>query len=166
MILKRPLEKTLLAVTGENLSHDFMRLLFSSIYYRFLHVSLLLKMKSKRSTDRQRSKLVILNVFSVILTLAVVLYFQLNPSTPGTSNNQLKLWPITLNQHYPSDQLRTVKKISDVLGHRLVNGTNEEWDVMWSFEFPFDNFPEKLVGLKPHQLINHFPGITFLTNKM
>lgn len=82
------------------------------------------------------------------------------------SIRQLNYWPIIQNVWNPNDNLRTMKRVFDRLGHRMVNGSEEPWDIMWSLEFPFDRFPEKLGNLKPHQRINHFPGMTFLTNKM
>lgn len=38
---------------------------------------------------------------------------------------------------------------------------------MWSFEFPFDKFPEKITNstIKPNQKINHIPGTPFIANK-
>lgn len=38
---------------------------------------------------------------------------------------------------------------------------------MWSIEFPFDKFPEKITNstIKPNQKINHIPGSPFIANK-
>ncbi|XP_070505805.1 probable tubulin polyglutamylase ttll-15 [Chironomus tepperi] len=36
---------------------------------------------------------------------------------------------------------------------------------MWSIEFPFDRFPEKISTIKPNQRINHFPGTPSMGNK-
>lgn len=80
-------------------------------------------------------------------------------------SSHLKYWTMTLSEWNPKGNLRSVKRVFDRLGHQMVNGSEESWDVLWSLEFPYDNFPEKLKDLKPHQRINHIPGMTFLTNK-
>lgn len=80
------------------------------------------------------------------------------------SHSQLTYWPVCLEES--NDELENIKRVFDRLDYRKVNGSNETWDVLWSVEFPFDRFPEMLKGLKEHQSVNHFPGITFLTNKM
>lgn len=78
----------------------------------------------------------------------------------------LSFWLINSSHTNPEDGLRVVKKVLNHVGHGVVNGSLEDWDVMWSIDFPFESFPEKLLGLKRRTLINHFPAITFLTNKM
>jgi hypothetical protein len=38
---------------------------------------------------------------------------------------------------------------------------------MWSIEYPYDKFPEKIANMTftRNQKLNHFPGIPFLINK-
>lgn len=59
------------------------------------------------------------------------------------------------------------------LGFQFTDGfKDEDWDVLWSMEYPydFDLDPElynKVVKtLKPHQKVNHFPGMGHIANKM
>ncbi|VVC37553.1 Tubulin-tyrosine ligase/Tubulin polyglutamylase [Cinara cedri] len=42
------------------------------------------------------------------------------------------------------------------------------WDVIWAHEYPFKTYADKITfsNLKPHQKVNHFPGIGFITNKI
>lgn len=43
-----------------------------------------------------------------------------------------------------------------------------DWDVIWAHEYPFKTYADriKFSALKPHQKVNHFPGIGFITNKI
>lgn len=124
-------------------------------------------MAKKTSIDRHHSSQLVSSIFIITaVTIGVVSYFYSNQSNQCALTNEVRVWPIDLNHHNQPDKLRTVKLISEMNGHRIVNGSNEGWDVMWSVDFPFAKFPAELVALKPHQLINHFPGMTFLTNKM
>mmetsp|Transcript_8824 Transcript_8824/g.29192 ORF Transcript_8824/g.29192 Transcript_8824/m.29192 type:complete len:493 (+) Transcript_8824:174-1652(+) len=47
------------------------------------------------------------------------------------------------------------------------DGTVEgQWDVMWSYHYPFRMFFKEMKQLKPHQRVNHFPGPgAYFTNK-
>ncbi|KAL7025814.1 hypothetical protein ACKWTF_013648 [Chironomus riparius] len=77
-------------------------------------------------------------------------------------------WPVVLDQWNKNDNLRSMKRVFDRMGFRMVNGSEEHWDIMWSIEFPFDSFPEKITNstIKPNQRINHFPGTPFIGNKL
>lgn len=77
-------------------------------------------------------------------------------------DGHLTYWPVSLG----NDNLRTTKNVFERLGYREVNGSSEKWDVLWSIAFPFDQYSKTFFGVKPHQSVNHIPGITFLTNKM
>ncbi len=55
--------------------------------------------------------------------------------------------------------------VFDRLGY-VVGGPGEDWDVLWAHEYPFKSLPaETLRSLKPHQVINHFPGTGCFTSK-
>ncbi|XP_070505858.1 probable tubulin polyglutamylase ttll-15 isoform X2 [Chironomus tepperi] len=58
-----------------------------------------------------------------------------------------------------------MKRVFDRLGYKMVDGSKEHWDIMWSLEFPFDRFPEMIMPIKPNQKINHFPASPFIGNK-
>lgn len=124
--------------------------------------------EKKISTNFAKSSLA-LSAFVIIIAVGIGVFIYSNSSSSGTkhdiTNPQLTYWPIVL-QPWQKDNLRSVKRVFDRLGYRIVNGTEEHWDVMWSLEYPFDRFPEKLIGFKKHQVMNHIPGMTFLTNKM
>ena len=83
-----------------------------------------------------------------------------------------KYWGICLTKWHPKGSLRAANRLFDRLGFQFTNGfKDEDWDVLWSVQLPFDSdrFPgldDKVVKtLKPHQKINHIPGINYITNK-
>ena len=79
---------------------------------------------------------------------------------------KLKYWPFVADMWNKNDNLRTIKRVFDRLDHERVNGSvDNSWDVMWSIEYPSDYFEEKLKSLQPHQKVNHFPGIMYVTYK-
>lgn len=47
------------------------------------------------------------------------------------------------------------------------HGNNKsDWDLLWSHDYPFRLLQQKMRSLKPHQLVNHFPGTGYITNKV
>ena len=82
-----------------------------------------------------------------------------------------KYWGICLWNWNERGNLRTMNRVFNRLGYISVNGSrDEDWDVLWSIEYPFDSTQSKLFNpvfkqLKPHQRINHFPGIGYIADK-
>jgi tubulin monoglycylase TTLL15 len=112
----------------------------------------------------------LLTVSAVVAVCSVVVYF-LFTGKPEELHDEstkriYKLWPFVEEMWNPNDNLRSVKRVMTRLGHEIVDGLEtDDWDILWSIEYPFDDFSEKLQALKPHQRVNHFPGIGYLTNK-
>ncbi|XP_053688169.1 probable tubulin polyglutamylase ttll-15 [Sabethes cyaneus] len=50
------------------------------------------------------------------------------------------------------------------LGLEQVENTTDNWDLMWAHDYPYRKL--NLHHLKPHQLVNHFPGSGYITNKV
>ena len=104
-----------------------------------------------------------------VVALAILFFVLINnkeqklPETESESN-RIKYWPFVEIMWNPNDNLRTVKRVFDRFGHKKVNGS-DDWDVFWSLEYPFYMFSEQMKSLKPHQRVNHFPGINYLTHK-
>lgn len=61
-----------------------------------------------------------------------------------------------------------LKHVLAVLGRigigRTVN--TSDWDLLWAHDYPFRALYPHLHRLRPHQLVNHFPGTGYLTNKV
>lgn len=93
-----------------------------------------------------------------------------------------KYWGVCLDEWNESGNLRTINRVFDRLGYDSVNGSNgDNWDVLWSIEYPFmesaDEDDEEMKEmknsvfhsvyqeLKPHQRINHIPGISYVVCK-
>lgn len=117
-----------------------------------------------------------LKIFSVILLILAIAAFHffeqsLRPNkehleNKSKRNDVIKYWPFVQNMWNPKDNLRTIKRVMGRFGHKMVNGSEtDDWDLMWSIEYPFYVFPDKMKALKPLQKVNHFPGIFHLTNK-
>lgn len=81
------------------------------------------------------------------------------------NNKAIKYWPFVDDMWNPNDNLRSAKRVFGRLGHEMVNGSHEEWDVLVSIEYIFEHFPDQMRNLKPHQRVNHFPGINYITYK-
>ena len=63
-------------------------------------------------------------------------------------------------------------RVFDRLDYASVNGfEDDDWDVLWNFEYPFESkrTPElrnkTVKPLKPHQKLNHIPGIAWIGSK-
>ncbi|XP_043485453.1 probable tubulin polyglutamylase ttll-15 [Polistes fuscatus] len=66
-----------------------------------------------------------------------------------------------------NDSIDHLKNIFTVLNGIGFRRTYDEanWNLLWSHEYPFLTLAPILQNLKPHQLINHFPGCGYITNK-
>ncbi|KAH9488084.1 putative tubulin polyglutamylase ttll-15 [Bulinus truncatus] len=60
--------------------------------------------------------------------------------------------------------LKHVYSVFERIGF-TVGDNNTDWLVMWSYEYPFGHF-EDMLKLKPHQKVNHFPGVGSITYKV
>lgn len=82
-----------------------------------------------------------------------------------------KYWSVCLKNWNVRGNLRSINRVFDRLGFESVDATNnDDWDILWSIECPFDpkhiqDFGPVYDQLKSHQRINHIPGINFITSK-
>jgi len=84
-------------------------------------------------------------------------------------NVNLSALDAVLPSHIPSTKqdrpLGHVITVFNRLGYTMV-GPGEDWDVMWSHEYPFNALPQEMwSNLKPQQKVNHFPGSGCFTYK-
>ncbi|XP_056636211.1 probable tubulin polyglutamylase ttll-15 isoform X2 [Diorhabda sublineata] len=61
--------------------------------------------------------------------------------------------------------LEEVYTILDRLGYKK-DDNYSDWDLLWAHDYPFTELRSQLIKLKPHQKVNHFPGIGHITNKV
>lgn len=60
-----------------------------------------------------------------------------------------------------------VNKVLQRLGfERVSQEKSATADLLWAHDYPFTKLRAKILDMKPHQKINHFPGCGFLTNKV
>ncbi|XP_035222963.1 probable tubulin polyglutamylase ttll-15 [Stegodyphus dumicola] len=62
--------------------------------------------------------------------------------------------------------LDVVKETFKQMGYIVEIGSTTNWDVLWSYTYPFHTLERELAFLKPTQKVNHFPGSGFITQKM
>lgn len=51
------------------------------------------------------------------------------------------------------------------LGYHRVS-LEDNWNLLWAHDYPFINMPQRMKNLNKNQIVNHFPGCGFLTNKV
>lgn len=49
---------------------------------------------------------------------------------------------------------------------RVTENEMETADLLWAHDYPFTKLRPKILSLKPHQKVNHFPGCGYITNKV
>lgn len=89
-----------------------------------------------------------------------------------SSGRTLKYWGISISQTNPNGNLRTMNRVFQRLGYEFFIPKGDDWDVLWSMEYPFpykmerhQTFDPLNKPIKQHQRINHFPGIACILNK-
>ncbi|CRK87060.1 CLUMA_CG000870, isoform A [Clunio marinus] len=96
----------------------------------------------------------------------------INITQPKFKTKTLKYWQICIKKWNKMGNLRSMERVFERLGYEFVNASEgDDWDVLWSSEFPFQkevakDFDPIFKKLKPHQRINHFPGVFSITNKV
>ncbi|KAL7286113.1 hypothetical protein TKK_0019627 [Trichogramma kaykai] len=74
-------------------------------------------------------------------------------------------WLYNAREPQSTGHLKHVIRVLERLGFE--RGSNEsDWDLLWAHDYPFKNLYSQLYQPKPHQLINHFPGCGYITNKV
>lgn len=126
------------------------------------------------------------SVTSICAVIVVLISWFLIQYCKEISDQQVhvssKYWGVCLDEWNENGNLRTMNRVFERLGYDMVNGSNDDnWDVLWSIEYPFmeaaDDDDEEMKeiknsvfysvyqDLKPHQRINHIPGISYVVCK-
>ncbi|KAL4238359.1 ligase [Mactra antiquata] len=81
------------------------------------------------------------------------------------SEKRMKKPPVVWIHGNKKGILDQVRIVFEKLGFAVSSGETD-WDVFWAFEYPFvGNMSRPMIQLKPHQMVNHFPGTVYITNK-
>lgn len=111
---------------------------------------------------------VIVFLFASILTAVVIDVVPLSSWTTDVGVVQTKGLTRSYAIYVKSskdDHLKHVKNVLESLGYDRVD-FNDKWDLLWAHDYPFIKMPQKMKNLEKHQVVNHFPGCGFLTNKV
>ncbi|XP_070502903.1 probable tubulin polyglutamylase ttll-15 [Chironomus tepperi] len=85
-------------------------------------------------------------------------------------SEKLIIWTASTISSYDPAIYNIIRNVSSQLNHSVIPESDENgpWHLIWSYEYIFDRFTNNIrfMKLKPYQLINHYPGFTFLTNKL
>ncbi|XP_050101606.1 probable tubulin polyglutamylase ttll-15 [Anopheles aquasalis] len=57
-----------------------------------------------------------------------------------------------------------VHNVLQRLGIEQTSNDTSDWDLLWAHDYPFRKV--NLQRMRPHQLVNHFPGSGYITNKV
>jgi tubulin monoglycylase TTLL15 len=124
-------------------------------------------------------KSILVVIFVVVLGSLFPEYVKLRSILPmnfklvAENSQKLRYWNICHATWNENGNLRTMNRVFERLGYENVNASNgDDWDVLWTFEYPYDHEdrsplydPIYSKPLKPHQKLNHVPGISIVTNK-
>lgn len=122
------------------------------------------------------SKILQIYLFLVPLLFAILTYILVKQNSIDIDDsrkdvvhsrysNQLKFLPLAITSWNKNDNLQTVKKVFKHLGLQRVNRSEKDWNVLWTLEYPFEHFEDLMGNFTGGQIMNHIPGITYITNK-
>lgn len=100
-----------------------------------------------------------LAAFCVLLLSIFVIFIGYFEVIKFDTQNGPKYW---IHSNNPLDEVIIVLKRLG-LAEVEVEEIKDDWDVLWSEKIPFKRF--ELTNLKPHQKVNHIPGIEWLVEK-
>lgn len=63
------------------------------------------------------------------------------------------------------EHLIHVINVLDRLGYSRVN-LEDDWNLLWAHDYPFLKMTQRMKSLEKFQMVNHFPGCGFITNKV
>lgn len=66
----------------------------------------------------------------------------------------------------PTDiHLHHILEILRQMGYKQTS-INDDWNLLWAHEYPFLKMGARMRNILPHQIVNHFPGIGFISSKV
>ncbi|RZF34125.1 hypothetical protein LSTR_LSTR003535 [Laodelphax striatellus] len=89
------------------------------------------------------------------------------PSQQKSVTNPAQRTYAVFGRDVDSGFLKHVYNVFHSFGYKRQElNSNDDWDVLWSHDYPFRKLNTAMRNLKPHQKVNHFPGTGYITNKM
>ena len=132
--------------------------------------------KVKINFGMNRSSLLLIFFLAVVTSFifGMAKNYNSSPISQNIGTKVPKYWGVCLYNWIPRGNLLATSNVFNRLGFETVNGfEDDDWDVLWMIEYPYirealknKEIYDKIVKpLKPHQKINHIPGMNYLTDK-
>ncbi|XP_030381887.1 tubulin polyglutamylase TTLL4 [Scaptodrosophila lebanonensis] len=128
------------------------------------------KADSQSSTAVPTRSVIMLLAASLTTAVIVELMLYYRSESWGNSNNATTEF-IARSPTYAifsksesEDHLVHVKTLLHKFGYKRVD-IDSDWNLLWAHDYPYANFIS-LKSLSANQLVNHFPGCGYLTNKV
>ncbi|KAK2706968.1 hypothetical protein QYM36_014858 [Artemia franciscana] len=68
-------------------------------------------------------------------------------------------------RHAEEGILQHVEEVMDSLGYSNTS-IDDDWSLLWCHDYPFKKLKPRMMKIKPNQMVNHFPGSGYITNKV
>ncbi|KAH8383862.1 hypothetical protein KR009_010933, partial [Drosophila setifemur] len=91
-------------------------------------------------------------------------FFQWNAGDAKEDQSKVQPTYAIFGRSPTEEHLVHVVTVLERFGYQRV-GVNESWNLLWAHDYPFPSMSH-LKQLGQHQVVNHFPGCGFLTNKV
>ncbi|XP_046642006.1 probable tubulin polyglutamylase ttll-15 [Daphnia pulicaria] len=96
-----------------------------------------------------------------------VFYLESKPDCHGASLNTTRpLIYAAFGRKLDSGYLEHVFTLLERAGYVRGSIYSSDWNLLWSYEYPFRVLKDQLVNLPKHKKVNHFPGSGYITNKV
>ncbi|XP_054747909.1 probable tubulin polyglutamylase ttll-15 [Anastrepha obliqua] len=132
---------------------------------------------SKSSQAKIPLRIVLAFLLSTIGTAVILEFFERSRGFWNSGiDSELNTFDATANASlkfaiYPSGKaedthLQHVVGLLGVMGYKQTPLSEFDWNLLWAHEYPFQNMSQVLRQILPHQIVNHIPGIGFITSKV
>lgn len=93
-------------------------------------------------------------------------YLQGAAPTPGPASPSSQSYAVYA-KHPDSGYLKHVFNVLERAGYTRTDfNSSDSWSLLWAHDYPFKKLRERMLGLRPGQRVNKFPGSGYITNKV
>lgn len=66
---------------------------------------------------------------------------------------------------HSNETSKAINQVFESLNYAIVHDANENWNILWSTQDPFQLYADHMAKLKPHQLVNHINHSMLVTTR-